>query len=510
MLRPRLVSVAIVTTLVAVMAAVPAAYASSDLNDDGFDDLVVGVPNEDVSQVSDAGAVNVLFGSDGGVTPRRDRRLNQGHLGSFVEEGDRTGNAITYGDFDNDGYDDVAIGSPTEDWRGERDAGVVHVMYGSSNGLRTGSTQVLAQYGKMAGASEAGDFFGAVLESGDFNDDGFDDLVIGVPGENIRGRVAAGAIVVAFGSASGITTARSQQLAQRGKIPGSSEDFDAFGASLAVGDFNDDGHDDIVVGTPGEAIGSIENAGHVTVLFGRNSGVGKGDAKGFSQNGAVPGDSEEGDAFGSAVAAGDFNNDGFDDFAVGVPGEDTAAGEDVGTVVIFSGGPSGPAQENTRLIESGGAIPGGTSVGEQFGSVLVSGDFDNDKSADLAVGSPDRTVGSNERAGRVVVIQGADITGLDTADSQSITQDVLPGGSPQAGDGLGFAMRVGRFNGDGRDDLAVSSPFEDLKGKTDVGVVHIIYGSGASLDVGTAQRIYQGTSGVKGGAEVGDRFGQGL
>ena len=71
-------------------------------------------------------------------------------------------------------------------------------------------------------------------------------------------------------------------------------------------------------------------------------------------------------------------------------------------------------------------------------------------------------------------------------------------------------MRVGRFNGDGRDDLAVSSPFEDLKGKTDVGVVHIIYGSGASLDVGTAQRIYQGASGVKGGAEVDDRFGQGL
>lgn len=509
MLSPRFVSVAIVATVVAVMAAVPAAHASSDLNGDGYDDLVVGVPDEDVAQVSNAGAVNVLFGSDEGVTPRRDLLLDQADLGGSVGAQDRTGNAIAYGDFNGDQIDDVAIGSPGEDWNGASDAGVVHVIYGSNSGPRTGTTQVLAQAGKLAGASEAGDFFGAVLESGDFNDDGFDDLVIGVPGENLRGRVSAGAIVVAYGSSSGITTSRSQQLSQRGKVPGSSEEFDFFGVALAVGDFNRDGHDDIVVGTPGEDIGSAEDAGNVTVLFGRNSGVGKGDAKSFSQNGAVPGDSEDGDAFGSALAAGDFNNDGFDDFAVGVPGEDTAAGEDVGTVVIFSGAPSGPTHENTRLIETGGAIPGGASVGEQFGSVLASGNFDNDMFDDLAVGSPDRTVGSNATAGRLVVIQGS-ASGLDTADSQSITQDVLPGGSPQAGDQLGFALRVGRFNGDGRDDLVVSSPFEDVNGKADVGVVHVIYGSGASLDVGTAKRIYQGTSGVKGAAEINDRFGEGL
>lgn len=509
MQRPRPVSVAIVASLVALMVAAPAAYASSDLNGDGHDDLVVGVPSEDISQVSEAGSVNVLFGSNEGITPRRDLQLDQADFGGSVEAVDRTGNAIAYGDFDNDGFDDVAIGVPTEDWNGARDAGVVHVIYGSSRGPRTGNTQLLAQAGKMAGASESGDFFGAVLAAGDFDDDGFDDLVIGIPGENLRGRISAGAIVVAYGSSSGITTAGSQQLSQRGKVPGQSEDFDTFGVALAVGDFNNDDHDDIVVGTPGEGVGSADNAGNVTVLFGRNSGVGKGDAMSFSQNGAVPGDSEAGDEFGYAVAAGDFDNDGFDDFAVGVRGEDTGAGEDVGGLIIFSGSAAGPSHENTRLIESGGAIPGGTEVGERFGAVLAAGDFDNDKFDDLVIGSPDRMVGANDAAGRVVIIQGSG-AGLDTADSQSITQDSLPGGSPQANDQLGSSLRVGKFNNDGRDDLVVSSPSEDVNGKADVGVIHIIYGSPGSVDIGTAKRFYQGTSGVKGAAEVGDRFGEGL
>ena len=105
-----------------------------------------------------------------------------------VEEADdRFGAALAAGDFDDDGCDDLAIGSPDEDIGAETDAGGVQIVYGSSLGLVTDGNVFFRQGADgVSGAPEAADRFGASLAIGDFDDDAFDDLAIGVAGESIE------------------------------------------------------------------------------------------------------------------------------------------------------------------------------------------------------------------------------------------------------------------------------------------------------------------------------------
>src|SRR5262245_45765207 len=122
-----------------------AGVAKGDFNGDGFADLAVGSPFENVSNVDDAGAVHVLYGSASGLTATNNQLWSEAVIpsGSGPEPSDQFGTALASGDFNGDGYSDIAIGVPRQDCFSESNCGAVHVLYGSSTGLTTTGRQYL-------------------------------------------------------------------------------------------------------------------------------------------------------------------------------------------------------------------------------------------------------------------------------------------------------------------------------------------------------------------------------
>jgi hypothetical protein len=150
----------------------------------------------------------------------------------------------------------------------------------------------------VASPVEAEDGFGAALATRDFDDDGFVDLAAGAPGEELR----SGVVSVLFGSAAGLTRVGGQLFTQVG---GAVETNDGFAASLTAADFDHDGFADLAAGAPFEAVGSVLDAGAVSVLYGSGGGLTRTGGQLFTQNSPGLGSSAEAlDNFGLTLAAG--------------------------------------------------------------------------------------------------------------------------------------------------------------------------------------------------------------
>lgn len=198
----------------------------------------MGAPYEDVGSpaVADTGAVNVLYGSSAGITDSGSDYWHQNAgIGSINESDDRFGFSLTAGDFDGDGYADLAVGTPYEGWD-EEDCGIVQVLYGTTGGLTATGYQVWRQnYSTVEGTEEEDDRYGYALAAGDFDGDKYVDLAIGIPYESIGSVDQAGAVNVIYGSASKLTVTGDQLWYQGSDgLQGTTETGDRFGYALAA------------------------------------------------------------------------------------------------------------------------------------------------------------------------------------------------------------------------------------------------------------------------------------
>jgi FG-GAP repeat len=476
-----------------VTAAQAAGTLQADFDNDGADDLAVGVPFEDVGGALDAGAVNVLYGSGGGLTGAGSQQFTQ--VGSAPETDDLFGAALASGDFDNDGFADLAVGALFENVGARVDAGAVSVLYGSAGGLTTSGGQLFTQ---PVSAVEAGDHFGRALASGDFDNDGFADLGVGAPFERVGATAAAGAVSALYGSGAGLTTSGARTFVQ----PVSAvEADDAFGFSLASGDFDNDGFADLGVGAPFERVGATADAGAVSALYGSaGAGLTTSGAQTFVQPVSA---AEEGDRFGWSVASGDFDNDGFSDLGIGAPGENVGRIFGAGAVSVLYGSGVGLTTSGARTFVQPVSA---AEADDRFGWSLASGDFDNDGFADLAVGAPFENVGATAAAGAVSALYGS-AGGLTTTGAQSFTQ---VGGTVEPDDQFGAALASGDFDRDGVADLGAGAPGENVGGVLGAGAVSALYGSTGGLTTSGGQLFTQNSAGVPGAAEEFDFFGDAL
>lgn len=271
---------------------------------------------------------------------------------------DRSAAAASAGDrvtdFNGDGFEDLAVGSYPEDigsGNSITDAGSVNIIHGSEIGLSavfdSGTASGLADQGwtqnspSIQSSAAFDEQFGYSVATGDFNDDGYSDISIGVPNEIIATICCGfGAVNVIYGSElaglSPTSTIPDQVINQNSpNVDGVAQPFERFGHALAVGDFNNDGYDDLAVGVPDEDIttaeGTFPNAGAVNIIYGSSEGLSAalaGDGSGnsdqlWSQNSLEIEDlSSFYENFGFSLTSGDFNSDGYDELAIGVPRED--------------------------------------------------------------------------------------------------------------------------------------------------------------------------------------------
>jgi len=344
--------------------------AIGDFDGDGFDDLAVGIPLENIEPVSNAGAVSVIYGSPTGLTGRDQIWYEGHHVGGVAEADDWFGDALAVGDFDGDGFDDLAIGIPGEDLGGVRNGGRVLVLFGAVGGLTQDGSQSWVQgLNGLANHYEKDDYFGKALAAGDFDGDGYEDLAIGVPDENVDVFVNAGIVQVLYGSPAGLT-AEHDQLWLDIEIA----EHDYFGFALAAGDFNGDGRDDLAVGAPFENLGSVSDAGTVEILYGASGGLHRRASNDYwhQDRPGVMDVAEESDWFGSALAAGNFDGDPYDDLAVGVCGEDIGSVENAGAVQIFYGSYSGVTASRSQFWHQDSPyIEGKAEAGDSFGCSLA-------------------------------------------------------------------------------------------------------------------------------------------
>ncbi len=405
-------------------------HAVGFFNSDCYADVVVGVPGDDGNGTG-SGSIVVIYGSATGLVPSTAQKFS---YTSFDAHAVSLGRSITSGDFNGDGYDDVAVGAPDGDIIGnnQHETGGVAVLYGSASGLTLTGSQWLTQgTGGVPGTRTDGNVFGLSVVAGDFNGDGKADLAVGATGDSAGSVVEAGSVTVLYGSAAGLTGTGAQRFTQDSPgVPGTAEEGDGWAFSLAAGDITGDGRADLAVGDIEESVGTVKGAGSATVLYGSASGLTGTGAQLFDEDTTgVPGTPEQDENFGYSVAIGDFNGDGHGDLAIGVPFESIGSIGGAGMAVVLYGTSSGLTTTGVQQWDQNTPGVAGTSqAGDGMGESLQTLNLVGGTTSALVIGVYAESSGGFQNNGGFNLLLGSS-SGLTTTGNQWWDATSLAGGA---------------------------------------------------------------------------------
>lgn len=327
---------------------------SGDLNGDGFDDLAVG-----------ATAIGKVYLFQGGVSWAATSLAEADANAVIIEKAafDWLGTSMSSsGDFNNDGYDDLAV-SAFGAGSSLPHSGAVYIFNGLSSGIASCDMSTGCLPNATITGAHASDYIGSgVGNAGDINGDGYDDLLVGA---GLTAPLFKGYASIFMGSSGGISSCDLSSGCIGSVTIIGVADGDGFGFTVSgLGDIDLDGYDDISMSAPW--VNGITRPGKSYIFYGQAAGFQNCDlAVGCPAQMRISttiGRTNL-DFLGISFAGmGDVNRDGFSDLIIGSPGAGTG-GLNQGQAYVFNGSTTGI----TDCDLAGACVPNVTFTGEQNG-----------------------------------------------------------------------------------------------------------------------------------------------